>query len=142
MKEPLNRTEIVRLLKKLGSYQDDDVLSAARDLNQQINSSGLDWDELLIPEEQQSSNVSDDYKEEEQQSSNVSDDYKEKNSSNPNVTVDVDNTLTLIEKILSDPDRSDTLREELEEYKNDISNGSFTDGDHKYVRALFDRLSK
>ena len=128
MKEPLNRTEIIRLLKNLGSSQDVDVLSAARDLNQQITSSGLDWDELLIPEEEQSSHVSEN--------------HEEKDIIDSNVKGDVNSSLTLIEKILSDPERSDALREELEEYKNDISNGDFTDDDHKYVRALFDRLSK
>ncbi|MDG2313437.1 MAG: hypothetical protein P8M15_05320 [Alphaproteobacteria bacterium] len=128
MKEPLNRTEIIRLLKNLGSSQDVDVLSAARDLNQQITSSGLDWDELLIPEEEQSSHVSEN--------------HEEKDIIESNVKGDVNSSLTLIEKILSNPERSDALREELEEYKNDISNGDFTDDDHKYVRALFDRLSK
>jgi hypothetical protein len=128
MKEPLNRTEIIRLLKNLGSSQDVDVLSAARDLNQQITSSGLDWDELLIPEEEQSSHVSEN--------------HEEKDIIDSNVKGDVNSSLTLIEKILSNPERSDALREELEEYKNDISNGDFTDDDHKYVRALFDRLSK
>ena len=128
MKEPLNRTEIIRLLKNLGSSQDVDVLSAARDLNQQITSSGLDWDELLIPEEEQSSHVSEN--------------HEEKDIIDSNVKGDINSSLTLIEKILSDPERSDALREELEEYKNDISNGDFTDDDHKYVRALFDRLSK
>ena len=132
MKEPLNRSEIIRLLKNLGSDQDDAVLSAARDLNQQITASGLDWGELLIPEEGQSSDVSEVKEEKDSSDNDVADD----------VVDDVDFTLSLIEKILSNSDRSDALREELEDYKNDISNGDFTDDDHKYVRALFDRLSK
>ena len=136
MKEPLNRSEIIRLLKNLGSDQDDAVLSAARDLNQQITASGLDWGELLIPEEGQSSDVSEVKEEKDSSDNDVADDVVD------DVVDDVDFTLSLIEKILSNSDRSDALREELEDYKNDISNGDFTDDDHKYVRALFDRLSK
>ena len=54
----------------------------------------------------------------------------------------INDSLTLIEKMLSDPARSDAMRQELEEYKNEISNGDFSDSDHKYVRALYDTLSK
>ena len=128
MKEPLDRSEIIRLLQNLGSDQDNDILSAARDLNQKIATSGLDWDELLIPEEEQSSTVSD----HNEPKNIIDDDVKGK----------INDSLTLIEKLLSDPARSDAMRQELEEYKNDISNGDFSDSDHKYVRALFDRLSK
>ena len=140
MKEPLNRSEIIRLLKNLGSDQDDAVLSAARDLNQQITASGLDWGELLIPEEGQSSDVSEVKEEKDSSDNDVADDVAD--DVVDDVVDDVDFTLSLIEKILSNSDRSDALREELEDYKNDISNGDFTDDDHKYVRALFDRLSK
>ncbi|MCZ6452915.1 MAG: hypothetical protein O6909_01620, partial [Alphaproteobacteria bacterium] len=51
-------------------------------------------------------------------------------------------TLALIEKLLAKPDRSDALREELKEYKEDIAQGEFNAKDHQYVRALYARLAK
>ena len=51
-------------------------------------------------------------------------------------------TLALIEKLLAKSGRSDALREELEEYKADITNGEFDARDHQYVRALHKRLAK
>jgi hypothetical protein len=34
------------------------------------------------------------------------------------------------------------LREELEEYKSDLANGDFEPSDHRYIQALYARLSK
>lgn len=51
-------------------------------------------------------------------------------------------TLDLIEELLAKSDRSETLREELEEYKADIADGEFHPKDHQYVRSLHARLTK
>jgi len=50
-------------------------------------------------------------------------------------------SLLLIDKMLAKPDISEDFRGELEGYKADMAAGEFDDGDHRYIRALYDRLS-
>ena len=57
-------------------------------------------------------------------------------------TVDNKETLTLIDKLLKRDGNSDDFLEELEGYKIDIANGGFEASDHKYVGALYLRLTK
>ncbi len=47
-----NRGGVIELLEKLGHSDDAEVLSAARDLHAQISGSGLSWNDLLVPEEE------------------------------------------------------------------------------------------
>ena len=129
MAEHLDRESVIRLLDQLGSDQDAEVLAAARDLHAQISAAELRWDELLIPDGPAS----------------VAAGVAAFVSSDAPPTVDEnygdDDTLGLIEKLLTDPDRSEALREELEEYKADIANGEFDAKDHQYLRALYQRLT-
>ena len=48
MSATLERKQVIELLDKLGSDQDEDVLSAARTLHKQIAGSGMSWDDLLV----------------------------------------------------------------------------------------------
>ena len=50
-------------------------------------------------------------------------------------------SLALIDKLLAKDDNSEEFRQELEDYKADIAAGEFSDGDHRYLRALCKRLS-
>ena len=138
MTEPLDRDEVIRLLDRLGSEQDADVLQAARDLHAQINAADMDWDELLMPDASTEPEENEDEDEDEDDS-----DLEDTEASSPAVAKGKnDDTLALIETLLAKPGRSDALREELEEYKTDIANGEFAARDYKYVRALYDRLTK
>ncbi len=56
----LNREEFIALLKNLGQEGDDDVLTAARDLHARIAVAGIDWDDLLVPEEDPDAEPEDD----------------------------------------------------------------------------------
>lgn len=125
MAEPLDRDEIIRLLDRLGSDQDTDVLEAARELRAQLNAAGLDWDELLIAD-----------------TSGDPVDAGDATEPSAGKTGKDGSTLDLIEELLAKPGRSDALREELEEYKSDIANGEFHARDHNYVRSLHQRLTK
>jgi hypothetical protein len=125
MAEPLDRDEVIRLLDRLGSDQDVDVLEAARQLHTQINAADLDWDELLIADTSADPVDTDDAAE-----------------PPAGKTGKDGGTLELIAELLAKPDRSDALREELEEYKADIANGEFHARDHQYVRSLHARLTK
>ena len=125
MAEPLDRDEVIRLLDRLGSDQDVDVLEAARQLPAQINAADLDWDELLIAD-------------------TSADPVDTGDAAEPPAgkTGKDGGTLELIEELLAKPDHSAALREELEEYKADIANGEFHARDHQYVRSLHARLTK
>jgi|GEM_PF-522947 hypothetical protein len=56
----LNREEFIALLEKLGQEGDDDVLTAARDLHARITVAGIDWNDLLVPEEDPDAEPEDD----------------------------------------------------------------------------------
>ena len=51
MSEPIERNQVIELLDKLGSEQDEDVLAAARMLHSQIIESGMGWEDLLVGDE-------------------------------------------------------------------------------------------
>jgi hypothetical protein len=131
MAEPLDREGVIRLLDQLGSDQDEDVLEAARELHVQINAADLDWNELLVADTSVDPGDAGD--------AGDSGDTAEPPAGK---TGKDGSTLELIEEILAKSNRSDALREELEEYKIDIANGEFHARDHRYVRSLYERLTK
>ena len=51
MSVTLERNQVIELLDKLGSEQDEDVLAAARMLHSQITESGMGWEDLLVGDE-------------------------------------------------------------------------------------------
>ena len=138
MSEPLDRDEVIRLLDQLGDDQDADVLQAARELHRQITAAGMDWDDLLVADTAAESANGDDSPVEDSPVEEV------EAAEAPPVAKQGKNadSLALIEKLLAMPNRSEALREELEEYKADIANGEFEARDHEYVRALYKRLTK
>ncbi len=152
MTEPLDRDDVIRLLDLLGSDEDVEVLEAARDLHAQITAAELDWDELLMPDASVNASDTDDIDETDDTADTA--DTAETAGSHHSAMDGTDEapsagkkgrdaeSLTLIETLLSDSDRSDALREELEEYKADIAQGEFGAKDHQYVRALHKRLTK
>lgn len=146
MTEPLDRDEVIRLLDQLGGDQDADVLEAARDLHAQITAAGLNWDELLMPDVDTTmdSTESDETAVETDETDVPDHSDQDGDDAAPSAGKKGKNaeTLALIEKLLAKPDRSDALREELEEYKEDIAQGEFNAKDHQYVRALYARLAK
>ena len=146
MSEPLERDDVIELLNALGSEEDEDALSAARALHSKMAQASLSWDELLVADENQENQS--EIKDQPSSEDFVDEGEIEESSSIPTETLDdvpsVDNpeTLTLIEKLLKREGNSNDLREELEGYKIDISNGEFEVSDHKYVKALYLRLMK
>ena len=141
MSVTLERNQVMELLDKLGSEQDEDVLAAARMLHSQITESGMGWEDLLVGDEPEV---------EEEAQANSLPDEGDKNDDIAEDTVEPDTrftgdetqTLSLIEKLLARDGISSEFREELEEYKIDISDGSFESGDHHYVHAVYARLTK
>ncbi len=130
MNEPLERNQIIQLLTNLGKEQDDEVLSAARSLHSRVTESGLTWEDLLVEDQ---SEINNEYQ----------DNYlKDEDENSPEINVDETQTLSLIEKLLANDNFSSDLHEELMEYQTEISDGKFEPRDHRYVHALYNRLTK
>jgi hypothetical protein len=143
MSEPLERDKVIDLLDRLGSEQDEDVLAAARVLHSQITRAGMGWQDLLVGDEgaaQSEPDVDDDT--EDEYVTGDTDDEDDTPEPAVNFTRDESKTPALIDKLLAREGNSEVLREELEEYKSDLANGDFEPSDHRYIQALYARLSK
>ena len=141
MSVTLERNQVIELLDKLGSEQDEDVLAAARMLHSQITESRMGWGDLLVgdePEVEEEAQV-DSLPDEGDENDDIAEDTVEPDT---RFTGDETQTLSLIEKLLARDGISSEFREELEEYKTDISDGTFHSSDHRYVHAVFARLTK
>lgn len=125
MTEALDRDEVIELLEKLGSERDEEVLAAAREVHDRITAADASWEDLLVAE----------------QTDDSENDAPEEPEAPAETTEDNAETLALIDKLLAKPDISDDFREELNGYKDDIAEGEFKAADHRYVRALYKRLS-
>lgn len=140
MSDGLDRAELISLLETLGSDNDEEALAAARVLDAKVTAAGRSWNLLLSERIGAPAAGTADEDEVDQESADLGDagglaslpgDAAEKNAE----------SLALIEKLLARPGHSEELRQELEDYKADIAAGEFTDGDHRYIRALSKRLS-
>ncbi len=132
MTEPLERDNVIELLKRLGSDQDEAVLEAARQVHAQITVAGMTWEDLLVPDV-----TADDGDDVEYQ------DTADETPEPPAETAKKDaDSLALIDELLAKTGMSENLRKELENYKTDIAKGEFEEVDRRYVRAVHDRLSK
>ena len=141
MSVTLERNQVIELLDKLGSEQDEDVLAAARMLHSQITESGMGWEDLLVgdePEVEEEAQV-DSRPDEGDENDDIAEDTVEPDT---RFTGDETQTLSLIEKLLARDGISSEFREELEGYKTDISDGIFESNDHRYVHAVYARLTK
>jgi hypothetical protein len=123
----LDRAGLLDLLGRLGAEDDATVLAAARELHGKVRESGLTWDELL------------------QLEADTSDaDTGQHDDTAPTdgelAAGDKADVLRLIERLLARPSISDTLREELTDFKRAIADGTFEEMDARYVRALAKRL--
>ncbi len=145
MNEPLERDKVIDLLDRLGSEQDEDVLAAARALHSQITRAGMGWQDLLVGDEgaaQSAPDVDDDTDDEDEFVRGDTDDEDDSPEPAVNFSHDESKTPALIDKLLAREGNSEMLREELEEYKSDLANGDFEPSDHRYIQALYARLSK
>ena len=145
MSEPLKRDKVIDLLERLGSEQDEDALAAARALHSQITGAGMGWQDLLVGDEgaaQSAPDVDDDTDDEDEFVRGDTDHEDDTHEPAVNFSHDESKTPALIDKLLARGGNSEMLREELEEYKSDLANGDFEPSDHRYIQALYARLSK
>ncbi len=148
MTEPLERNNVIELLKRLGSDQDEAVLDAARQLHAQITVADMTWEDLLVPDVAADAAADYDIDGDDIDGDDVDDQDSEDETPEPppeppaeTARKDAD-TLLLINKLLANTAISEDLREELESYRTDIGEGEFEEADRRYIRAVHDRLSK
>ena len=140
MSATLERNLVIELLDKLCSELDEDVLAAARLLHSQITESRMGWGDLLVgnePEVEEEAKV-DNLPDEGDENDDIAEDTVEPDT---RFTGDETQTLSLIEKLLARDGISSEFREELEEYKTDISDGIFDSSAPRYVHAVYARLT-
>ena len=171
MSDGLQRDMVIDLLNKLGSEQDQEVLSAARTLHAEVMEYGQSWDNLLVgensadhemdegvvdedededeeqvpledeDEDEERIALEDEDQDEEQVPLEDEDEDEERVPINDITGNDAD-TLALINQLLKRNGNSDEFRKELEEYRKEIDDGEFENSDHQYIRALHHRLMK
>ena len=150
----LNRDEFIELLETLGDEADEVALRAARDIHARITVAGIDWDALLLPEQ----NGADPEPAEEDEEEEFDEDPDDDADEDPDDDADGDfgaaddpaqarltgeereEALSLIAALLKKGVSADT-KEELEGYREDLDEGEFEQTDLKYLRALSRRLS-
>ena len=141
MRVTLERKQVIELLDKLGSDQDADALAAARMLHNQIAESGMSWDDLLVRDRTEAKEEApiDSPPNEGDESDDIEEETEEFGTG---FNGDETQTLILIQEMLGREGISSEFREELEEYKSDIAAGIFDASDHRYVHAVYARLTK
>lgn len=139
MDQNLERETVIELLGRLGDDDDDSVLAAARSLHATIRDANVDWNDLLVPDADMDTEDYDDEEEDDYDDDDDDDDDDEDERAQTPIA-DGDESLALIERLLGGPDVSNSLREELQGYKEDISENEFTASDAAYLKLLAERL--
>ena len=131
----INRSELIKLLDRLGADHSDTVLDTARALHGKVNEAGLTWDELLRTETDAAFGGIDGTKAE---PIDVAADNEPTTRSS--AVLDTAEAARLIDRMLARMTISETLREELGELKGNIAKGEFDAMDAHYIGALAKRL--
>ena len=161
MTEMLRRDELIAILNRLGSDEDEEALQAARQAHARIAASGMSWEDLLVPdgpaaESDEAAAESDEADDESDEADDESDEADETEDGELEAGEDESpaeragaegkekdtESLALIGELLARSDISEELRAELEGYKTDIAEGEFVAADRRYLRAIHQRLSK
>ena len=146
MDQKLERETVIELLGRLGDENDDTVLATARSLHAVIQGANVNWNDLLVPD---GSVDTGSYEDEEVEDVNVvsasyedEDEEVEDDEFVQSPVTDSSESMALINKMLNASNVSDALREELQGYKEDISENEFTTSDAAYLKVLVERLKR
>ncbi len=128
------RIYLLERLERLGAEDDADALQAARELAARVSDGGLDWDDLIAPEDPPEDDfASDDFDLEEGGEDEVED--------GPPLEGDGSAEMQLLQKLLERKGNSRALKEELQEIRRDAASEGLSDLDRRYLQALAKRLS-
>ncbi len=161
MTEMLRRDELIAILNRLGSDEDEEVLEAAHQAHAQITAAGMSWEDLLVPdgpaaESDEAAAESDEAAAESDEADDESDEADETEDGELEAVEDESpaeqagaegtekdtESLALIGELLARSDISEELRAELAGYKTDIAENEFVEADRRYLRAVRQRLKK
>ena len=138
MKTDLERDDFLVLLEKLKSEDDKEILSAARDINAKMTVAGVSWDDLLISQDEAIENIDsshdNDHGNQNDENEQTDDNFEALNDE------ESQEAISLI-KTIGNMKVSETTKQELSEYKDDLKEGEFEKMDLRYLRALKARLS-
>ena len=165
MDQKLEREAVIELLGRLGDENDDTVLATARSLHAVIQEANVNWNDLLVPDgnvdvgsyedDEDDEEVEDDgddgddgdddEDDEEVEDGNVDagsyeDEEVEDDELVQSPVTNSSESMALISKMLNASNVSDSLREELQGYKEDIGENEFTASDAAYIKSLAERL--
>lgn len=129
------RIYLLERLERLGAEDDAEALQAARELAARISDGGLEWDELIAPEDPPESDFTEaDFDLEEEGEDDAED--------SPPLEGDGSSEVQLLQKLLERKGTSRALKEELQEMRRDAaSEEGLSDMDRRYIQALAKRLS-
>ena len=154
----LDRDHFLELLNKLSSRNDEEVLTAAREIGEQLSSAGLGWNDILLPphaddeaddsagwEEDHDAEWDGDADSDAADAADAADaddgDLGDEDPEDPPVAETRDDEAR-IDRLLAKYELSEQTREDLTDLKEDIAEGEFTESDRRYLQALEQRLSK
>ena len=147
MDQKLEREAVIELLGQLGDENDDTVLATARSLHAVIQEANVNWNDLLVPDGSVDTGSYEDEDEDVEDVEDVEDDEDEDEDEDveddefvQSPVTDSSESMALINKMLNASNVSDALREELQGYKEDISENEFTTSDAAYLKVLAERL--
>lgn len=123
----MDRASFIGLLDRLGDPDDAAALAAAREIDRRMREAGVTWDGILVPAAVEEPEVGDG-------SLLVAD-------APVPVAEGLEEDLTRIERLLTAYQLSAETRAELEDYRAEIQDGTFTDMDRRYLRDLEVRLA-
>ncbi len=131
------RLYLLERLERLGAEDDAEALQAARELAARVSDGGLDWDELIAPEDPPDEDfAADDYDAEEADEAD-----EEGAKDGPPLEGDGSDEMQLLQRLLERKGTSRALREELQEIRRDAAEDGLSDMDRRYLQALARRLS-
>ena len=124
----LVRSQLIGLLDSLGADADETALAAARELHRTVVETGLTWDDLLLSDE---SEPDDEVAPEE---------GEDRHEVVEPVGTDRQADVAIIDGLLSRSNLFEFTRQDLTDLKQGIAEGTFTEDDSRYLRALAKRL--
>ncbi|MYE02733.1 MAG: hypothetical protein F4Y03_15950 [Alphaproteobacteria bacterium] len=130
-----DRMYLLERLERLGAEDDAEALQAARELAARVSEGGLDWDDLIAPEDP----PEDDFSEAD---FDLEEDGEDDAEDGPPLEGDGSVEVQLLQKLLERKGTSRALKEELQEMRRDAaSEDGLSDMDRRYIQALARRLS-
>ncbi len=128
------RLLLLERLERLGAEDDADALQAARELAAQVAESGLDWDDLIAPED-----PPDDAFDFDELDPDDDADAGDGAEAEP-LPEDRGDDMQLLTRLLERKGLSRNMKEELQELRREAGQQGLSEIDRRYLRALAKRL--